>query len=90
MEPEISRIEKLEKEGWTQRFVASEPRLSEVVELYKESEFEVHLEPLPQKTDCGICEGNREGTECRICFEGVEEQYRIIFTRPAKNSNRKK
>ena len=85
-----TRIQKLEKEGWTKRFIASEPRLSEVVELYRASDFDVHLEPIPKKSDCGTCAGNEEETECRVCFDGVEDQYRIIFTRPSKTRNRKK
>jgi hypothetical protein len=79
-----SRIEQLEQEGWTQRFVANEPRLSESVELYKESGYEVHLEPLPKETECESCVGAGNADKCRICFEGFEDQYRIIFTRPTK------
>lgn len=77
-----SRIERLEEEGWARQFVASEPRLSEAVETYKEAGFEVHLEPLPKESDCGSCTGEEGDGECRICFEGFEDQYRIIFTRP--------
>jgi hypothetical protein len=79
-----SRIEQLEQEGWTKRFVANEPRLSESVELYKESGYEVHLEPLPKETECESCVGDGKADKCRICFEGFEDQYRIIFTRPTK------
>lgn len=81
-----SRIERLEQEGWTQRFVASEPRLSESVELYKESGYEVHLEPLPKEIECERCTGDGEERECRVCFDGFEDQYRIIFTRPIKTA----
>ena len=75
-----SRVEELEREGWTQKFVASEPRLSEAVEMYKEAGFEVHLEPLPKDPECGGCAGEDDEGNCRICFEGVEDQYKIIFT----------
>lgn len=77
-----SSQERLEREGWTKQFVASEPRLSEAVEIYKDLGFEVHLEPLSKEAECETCVGPEEAqSECRICFEGVEDQYRIIFTR---------
>ena len=81
-----SRIEELENEGWKKQFVACEPRLSEAVELYKETGYDVHLEPLLKEAECESCageEGENE-SECRICFEGVEEQYKVIFTKPNK------
>jgi len=80
-----SRTEQLEKEGWVRQFVANEPRLSEAVELYKESGFEVHLEPLAKGQECETCAGTedwKEKRECRVCFEGFEDQYKIIYTRP--------
>lgn len=36
----------LEQQGWTKRFVMDEPRLSEVVELYKFLGYEVKLDPI--------------------------------------------
>ncbi|MGD2126238.1 MAG: hypothetical protein PVG99_09175 [Desulfobacteraceae bacterium] len=79
-----SRIEILQSEGWIKQFVAGEPRLSEAAEMYSELGFEVHLEPLPKEPECETCVGTEDGTECRICFEGFEDQYKIIFTRPLK------
>ena len=77
-----SRLDDLKKEGWTRQFVASEPRLSEAVAMYKESGFEVHLEPLPSGGESEILPliDSRDG--CARCFEGFEDQYKIIFTRP--------
>jgi len=72
------RLAQLEKEGWMRQFVASEPRLSEAVQLYEESGYEVRLEPidtLNADPDSETC------TECRACYEGFEDQYKIIFTR---------
>jgi hypothetical protein len=82
-----SSTDELEKQGWVKQFVASEPRLSEAVELYKESGFEVHLEPLPKGQECSPRAGlEKEGQgECSACFDGFEDLCRIIFTRPAKN-----
>jgi len=81
-----SRIQELEKEGWTRQFTASEPRLSEAAALYRDLGFEVRLEGLPIKQGCDPCTGDEreDPEECRACFEGFEEQYRIIFTRPAR------
>lgn len=81
MGEEKSRTAVLEGEGWTKQFLACEPRLSEAVEMYKEAGFEVHLEPLPREAECETCAGEQDKDECRICFEGFEEMYRIIFTR---------
>jgi hypothetical protein len=82
MNEEKTVTAKLEGEGWTKQFVACEPRLSEAVEMYMEAGFEVHLEPLPKEPVCESCAGEEDQDECRICFEGFEDQYKIIFTRP--------
>ena len=73
--------DELIKEGWTRRLVANEPRLSEAVELYRSMGYEVHLEPLP-RVDCDSAD--EESEECRTCFKGFEEQYKIIYTRPER------
>jgi hypothetical protein len=71
--------------GWTRQFVASEPRLSEAVGAYEEAGFEVHLEPLPPVKNCDDCSGGGDDEgDCRICFEGVEDRYRVIYTRPRR------
>jgi len=75
----------LEQEGWTRRFTANEPRLSESVELYRETGFEVRLEPLPGKDACDVCSIEENDDSCRVCFEGVENEYKIIFTKPKKD-----
>ncbi len=74
------REDELIKEGWEKRFVADEPRLSEMAQMYEETGFEVHLEPVSavEKLD----EGNEDCQQCRICFEGADNQYKVIFTRP--------
>jgi hypothetical protein len=75
-------VDELIKEGWTRRFVSNEPRLSEMVELYRSMGHEVHLEPLPP-VDCDSAD--EESEECRACFRGFEDQYKIIYTRPKKD-----
>jgi len=81
------REQELMKEGWQRRFFASEPRLSEMAAVYEETGFEVHLEPLstveePDKTS-EECQG------CKICFEGFEDNYKVIFTRPKQREAKK-
>jgi len=73
------REDELIEEGWTKRFVANEPRLSEAVELYRSMGYEVHLEPLPVVA-CNSAD--EESGECRACFKGFEDQYKTIYTRP--------
>ena len=75
------REDELIKEGWTRRFVANEPRLGEAVELYQSMGYEVHLEPLPL-VDRDLAE--KESGECRACFKGFEDHYKIIYTRPER------
>ncbi len=95
MNEKKSRITTLEKEGWTRRFVTDEPRLSEAVEVYKQAGFEVCLQSFP--SDESECETSPEeeksdqgGKECRICFVGSEDQFKIIFTRPAQGETKSK
>ena len=84
-----SVIKSLEDEGWARRFVACEPRLSEAVELYKEIGFDVHLAPLPEEPECESCAGEEGTDKCRVCFEGSEDQYKIIFTRPLSTESQR-
>ncbi len=81
-----SRMRELEERGWVRRFIANEPRLSEAVALYTEAGFEVHLEPLPEREECETCAGPEETKECRVCFDGFEDQYKIIYTRSARDA----
>ncbi len=86
MEKQESIFDKLQREGWKRQFVANEPRLSEAVELYKQSGFEVHLESVPRSKGLPDCQKEGMiGSECTVCFDGQEEQYKIIFTRPGKD-----
>lgn len=79
-----SKRDTLETEGWSKRFVACEPRLSEATDMYGTAGFDVHLEPLSKEADCQTCAGEEDEAECRICFEGSEDQYMIIYTRPKR------
>lgn len=76
------REEILKDQGWEKRFIASEPRLSETVELYQSIGFDVLLEPLPEKNELEKDECSASG--CTACFEADKERYRVIFTRKRK------
>jgi hypothetical protein len=71
--------EELLKQGWQRRFIASEPRLSEMQAMYEETGFEVHLEPLGAEEEPR--EANEECQGCRICFTDFGDTYRVIYTR---------
>jgi len=78
------REKELRRQGWVRQFVAKEPRLSEAAELYQATGYEVHLEPLTRggEIDLQGCDG------CTACFDGFEDQYRIIYTRPKRERAR--
>jgi hypothetical protein len=65
----MSREEELKKEGWEKRFTIDEPRLSEMVEQYKELGFEVLLEPLDTSSE-----------ECTSCITAFPGRYKTIYT----------
>ncbi|NIQ40250.1 MAG: hypothetical protein GTN81_16950 [Proteobacteria bacterium] len=61
-----TREEDLRRKGWTRQFVTSEPRLSEAVELYERTGFEVHLEAVTRRAELEM-----EGSDgCTACFDG--------------------
>ena len=78
----------LEQEGWLRRFTASEPRLGEAVQTYRELGLEVLLIPIlelctPKDKTCGD-----ELASCICCFEADDDpsRYKVIFTRPTTDS----
>ena len=72
---EMTREEELRKEGWEKRFTIDEPRLSEMVEQYKELGFEVLLDPVETSSE-----------QCTTCIEAFRDRYRTIYTRQKSNS----
>jgi hypothetical protein len=88
MTKKTKKEEELLKEGWQRRFIASEPRVSEMKAMYEETGFEVHLEPLAAGEDPGDAHEECEG--CRICFTGREDVYQVIYTRRRERDRRKK
>lgn len=72
------REEELAGLGWERRFIADEPRLSEMKELYESIGFDVILEPLPSKEEMATC--GESG--CTACLDADPSKYRAIYTRP--------
>ncbi|MEW6742200.1 MAG: hypothetical protein AB1486_05535 [Planctomycetota bacterium] len=67
----MTREEELRRAGWERRATYDEPRLSEMVSLYREIGFEVHLEPL-EPADL---------TTCSECLRQNPDQFRTIYVR---------
>lgn len=62
--------EALEAEGWKRMATYSEPRLSEMVEEYRELGFEVRIE-----------EVDPDSEECTECIELEPESTKTIYVR---------
>lgn len=64
--------ERLENEGWIKRTTTTEPRLSEIVELYKSLGYEVRVEPvrLDELDD-----------DCRTCYENEVEEVKTVYVK---------
>jgi hypothetical protein len=67
----MTREKQLKKEGWEKRFTIDEPRLSEMLEQYRELGFEVLLEPVDLSSE-----------ECTSCIAVDPKRYKTIYTRP--------
>jgi len=66
------REKELEKEGWVKQTTIGEPRLSEIVELYRSLGYEVRLEPV--KLD-------ELDEECRRCYESEIDEVKTVYVR---------
>ena len=66
----MTREKQLKKEGWEKRFTIDEPRLSEMLEQYRELGFEVLLEPVDLSSE-----------ECTSCIAVDPKRYKTIYTR---------
>ena len=63
--------EKLINDGWVKQATYDDPRLSEMVNSYKEIGLEIHLEPFNSD--------NQEG--CTGCMELFPDNFKTIYTR---------
>ena len=69
------REKELEKEEWVRQTTIGEPRLSEIVELYKSLGYEVRLEPVKV---------NDLDDACRRCYEGETNEVKTVYVRKRK------
>ncbi len=63
--------EELISEGWKKQATYDDPRLSEMVEMYKEIGLAVHLEPFNAANEKG----------CTGCMALFADQLKTIYTR---------
>ncbi len=63
--------EKLIKDGWQKQATYDDPRLSEMVEMYDEIGFEVHLEPFNVENESG----------CTGCMQLLPDLFKTLYTR---------
>ena len=61
----------LERQGWVKQTTYDEPRLSEMIEMYREMGFEVHIEAFESDDESG----------CSQCMISQPERYKTIYTR---------
>ena len=73
----ITPEEELASAGWEKQATYDDPRLSEMVDMYKEIGFDVHLEPFDA--------GNEEG--CTDCMALNPDQFKTIYTRKQNGKN---
>ncbi len=73
----MTREEELKDQGWEKRFTIDEPRLSEMVQQYKELGFEVLLEPVDTSSE-----------ECTGCITAFADRYKTIYTRPRSRTHK--
>jgi hypothetical protein len=68
----MTRQEALRRQGWERQVTYDEPRLSQIVEMYVESGFEVLLEPFDPLSEPG---------QCSHCMRESPERFKTIYTR---------
>jgi len=67
----LTREEQLAQAGWKKQTTYDEPRLSELVEMYRAIGYEVHLEPFTPEGNPG----------CSECMQLTPEKYQTIYIR---------
>jgi hypothetical protein len=70
----MTREAELTAQGWQKQATTDDPRLSEMVEIYAEIGFEVHLEPFHPELESG----------CVGCMAALPDLYKTIYTRKSK------
>ena len=67
----MTREEELVLQGWERQSTYDEPRLSEMIDTYREIGLEVHIEPFHPDEETG----------CAACMASMPEKYKTIYTR---------
>jgi hypothetical protein len=73
----MTREEELIAQGWQRQATYDEPRLSEMVDMYREVGMEVHLEPFHPADEKG----------CVGCLAAFPDLYKTIYTRKREESS---
>jgi hypothetical protein len=73
----MTRKEELKRQGWQKQSTYDEPRLSEMVDTYREIGLEVHLEPFDPDAE----------PDCARCMAAAPENYQTIYTRMSTRQN---
>ena len=73
----MTREEELAAQGWQRRATYDEPRLSEMVAMYKDIGLEVHLEPIHPEEEEG----------CTDCMQLMPDMYKTVYTRGKPSSD---
>ncbi len=71
----VKEVEELERQGWTRQFTVEAWRVEEYVELYESLGLETLVMPATPP---------ELGEECAQCYAAQCENFRTIYTRPAK------
>ena len=67
----LTRQEELTRQGWQRQATYDEPRLSEMVDMYREIGLQVRLESFDPDEEPG----------CTNCMAKTPELYKTIYTR---------
>ena len=67
----MSENKELTAQGWREKGVFEEPRLSEIITIYKELGFEVRCEPFEAA----------DGGDCTECMRVLADRCQRVYTR---------
>jgi hypothetical protein len=73
----LTREEKLTAQGWERQSTNDEPRLSELVQMYRDIGYEVHLEPFQPEEEAG----------CSECMKMAADSYKTIYVKKTSGAD---
>ena len=71
----ITREAALAARGWQKKSTIDEPRLSELVQVYRQIGYDVHLEPFDPS----------QQADCSRCMQAAPDRYQTIYIRKTGN-----